>query len=72
MTRIAAASAPASTSEPTQFFARDVLPRLQPVADALRRADQRDLVDQRVGHRGGGLLSLAGEEQVLDLAAAAS
>ena len=46
---------------------RALLPRLQPLADALRRADQRDLVGELVGHRGGRLGALAGEEEVLDL-----
>ena len=52
-------------ADPVLF--RDVLPGLEAVADAVGGADQRDLVDEGVGHRGGGRLALAVEEQVLDL-----
>src|ERR1051325_8755184 len=44
----------------------DVLPGLQPVADPRRRADQRNFVDQRIGHRGSRLVLLAVEIEVLD------
>src|SRR3954467_11190805 len=44
-----------------------LLPGLEPVGDALLRADERDLVDELVGHRRDGFALLALEVQVLDL-----
>ena len=42
------------------------LPQLQPLLNALFRADQRDLVDQFVRHRGRGIVAPAGEKMLLD------
>ncbi len=35
--------------------------------DPVRRADERGLVDERIGHGGSRRLALAGKEQILDL-----
>src|SRR5581483_421524 len=45
---------------------RALLPRGEAIADALLRADERDLVGEAVGHGGGGLVALSGEEELLD------
>src|SRR5205085_7175761 len=43
-------------------------PRGEPIADAINRSDESDLVDERVRHLRRRLALLAREEQVLDLA----
>ena len=42
------------------------MPRLEPLGDPLLRADERDGVDELVGHRGDRLALLAGEVELLD------
>src|SRR5215475_680855 len=43
-----------------------ILPSLQPVANAISRTDERNLIDQSIGHSGYRLRLAADEESVLD------
>src|SRR5215813_11687441 len=43
-----------------------ILPSLQPVANAISRTDERNLIDQSIGHSGYRLRLSSGEESILD------
>jgi hypothetical protein len=43
-----------------------ILPSLQPVANAISRTDERNLIDQSIGHSGYRLRLAADEESILD------
>src|SRR5262249_38270597 len=43
-----------------------ILPSLQPVANAISRTHERNLIDQSIGHSGYRLRLTAGEESILD------
>ena len=70
--QLAASATPRSVAESRVETSSVVAPRLtpggKPVADALDRADERNLVDERVRDLRRGLALVAAQEQILDLA----